>query len=127
MARSAAEYVAFAKEKKGAVVGWRNGQFVYLPPEQTFAEPNKFCRSQGEPFVVSRNRLYKELDADRLIEHDRDDLTKAVNVGGCTKRMIALRPSLPGIRSSAARRDRRDVLNSFQEIDSLWTPRPQRR
>jgi hypothetical protein len=79
------------KQKKSIVVGWHSGGLVYLPAEQTFAEIAKFCRSQGEPFSVSRTRIYKELAADRLLEHDRDRATKAVAFRGHTIRCLALR------------------------------------
>jgi hypothetical protein len=79
------------QKNKAIPVGWRNGRLLYLPPELSFAEVSKFCRSQGEPFPVPRTRLLKELDADSLIEHDRDHLTKVVNVCGHSKRWLALR------------------------------------
>jgi hypothetical protein len=91
IASSAVAAAALARQKKSIVVGWYNAGLIYLPPEQTFAEVTKFCRSQGEPFAVMRNRLYRELDADGLTEHDQDHLTKAVNFRGRTIRRLALR------------------------------------
>jgi hypothetical protein len=83
---------AAAKEKqKSLPIGWRNGNLLHLPPDMIFAEVSKFCRSQGEPFPVPRTRLHKDLDADGLIDHDRDHLTKVVNLHGHSKRWLALR------------------------------------
>jgi len=88
---SSATAAAVQEKQKSVPVGWRNGNLLYLPPDLTFAEVSKFCRSQGEPFPVPRTRLYKDLDADGLMEHDRDHLTKVVNVCGHSKRCLALR------------------------------------
>jgi hypothetical protein len=88
---SSASVAAAQEKQKSVVVGWRKDNLLYLPPDLTFAEVSKFCRSQGEPFPVPRIRLYKDLDADGLIEHDRDHLTKAVNARGHSKRCLALR------------------------------------
>ncbi|MGA8220466.1 MAG: DUF927 domain-containing protein [Candidatus Acidiferrales bacterium] len=88
---SSASAAAAQEKQKSTVIGWRKGNLLYLPPDLTFAEVSKFCRTQGEPFPVPRARLYKDLDADCLIEHDRDHLTKVVNVRGHSKRCLALR------------------------------------
>jgi hypothetical protein len=93
------------KGKRGAV-GWTNGEYFYLPPTPTFAAILKACNATGEPFPVSRFRLFKNLKMEGLTDCDPDRFTKMVSVRGHKRRMLVLRRDAFEGYSGAAVSDR---------------------
>ena len=77
--------------RRSGVVGWANGDYLYVPAGPTFAAVKKACNATGEPFPVSRFRLFKNLKMEGLTDCDPDRYTKMVSVHGRKRRMLVLR------------------------------------
>jgi hypothetical protein len=49
-----------------ADVGWQDDKFIYLLPDAAFQSVARFCRDAGEYFPVRSDRLWKDLNQERI-------------------------------------------------------------
>jgi hypothetical protein len=80
-----------AEDGTGTFIGWRDDEHLYLLPDATYKEVNRFCRDEGEPFPVREKRIRKDLLLQKISEPDAGRTTASVNVGGKTRRVLRLR------------------------------------
>lgn len=62
----------FYPGRTATFLGWSDGAFLYLLPEATYKEVARFSSSQGAMFPVKPQTLWKHLEAEGLIEVERD-------------------------------------------------------
>ena len=71
-------------------VGYEDESFFYLHSEIAHKAVKKLCEEQGESFSVSSKGLLKALAEEKLIETCAGQNTKAVRIGGKSKRVACL-------------------------------------
>ncbi|MGN0998201.1 MAG: hypothetical protein ACI4PO_01455 [Faecousia sp.] len=71
-------------------IGYKDDTFLYLFADLAHKTVRKFCEEQGESFCLSCKALLKALAEEGLLEPSAGQNTKAVRVGGTTKRLLCL-------------------------------------
>ncbi len=71
-------------------LGYEDDTFLYLFAEPTYKTVRKFCEEQGESFSLTSRPLWKAMAEEGLIESCAGQNTRAVRVGGTTKRLLCL-------------------------------------
>ncbi|MGN0998783.1 MAG: hypothetical protein ACI4PO_04450 [Faecousia sp.] len=71
-------------------IGYEDDVFFYLHSEIAHRAVKKLCEEQGESFSVSSKGLLKALAEEKLIETCAGQNTKAVRIGGKSKRVACL-------------------------------------
>ena len=72
------------------LVGWEDGESIYLTPDSTYRAVAHFCRDAGEPFPVRQVRLTSDLAREGLTECDAGRHTTTACIGGHTCRVLRL-------------------------------------
>ncbi len=71
-------------------LGYEDDTFLYLFAEPAYKTVRKFCEEQGESFSLTSRALWKALAEEGLIESSAGQNTRAVRVGGTSKRLLCL-------------------------------------
>ena len=85
------------KESDGAgarpevpLIGWQDGDFLYLIPTAAFQVVSRFARETGELFPVRETRLRQDLVVEGIAKPDQGRTTASVRLGGRVRRVIRL-------------------------------------
>jgi len=73
------------------LVGWYDGEGLYLIPEAAFQAVSKFAGETGEPFPVNQRRLGQDLVREGIAITDPGHTTNTVRIGGVSQRVLHLR------------------------------------
>ncbi len=77
-------------DNSGKCLGFVDGQNMYLYKSQAHQAVKKMCDEQGESFSVSEKSLIKALDAEGIINRDKNQFTKTVHVAGKNMRLLEI-------------------------------------
>ncbi len=80
----------------GELVGWVDGEQVFLEPESAFAMAQRLARDQGEELTVGSKTLHKRLAEKGLLastDEDRKTLTVRRTLAGLRRNVLHLRRS----------------------------------
>ena len=70
-------------------IGYCDGSYYYLLPDQAFARVSKLYKDQGSDFMLTKRGLYKQLKDDGLIELDADGkATRVKAIDGKSVRLL---------------------------------------
>lgn len=75
----------------GAVVGWQDGDYVYLISDAAYQAVARFCRDAGEFFPVRSERLFRDLNREGLTECAEGRNTATTRVGGQVRRVVQVK------------------------------------
>ena len=75
---------------RASLVGWQDGDFIYLLPDASFQAVAQFCKETGEFFPVRSERLMHDFNREEVSECAARRNTTTVNVGGQKRRVLKL-------------------------------------
>jgi len=74
------------------LTGWVEEDVIYLIPEAAYRAVIKFCRDQGEPFVISKNEILRRLERKKMLVALADgERTKTLRCGGLNHRVAQIK------------------------------------
>jgi hypothetical protein len=74
-----------------SLVGWQDGEFIYLLADASFQAVARFCKETGEFFPVRSERLLRDLNREEVSECAEGRNTTTATVGGKKRRVLKLR------------------------------------
>jgi hypothetical protein len=81
-------------QPRGLLLGWVDGDDVFLDPEVCFAQVQRLADEQGERLPLSHQQLYRRLkDQDLLASHEPKKTTTRRTLQGKERAVLHLRPA----------------------------------
>jgi hypothetical protein len=70
------------------VIGWDDGEYLYLSPEAAYQAVVDFYRGTGEVFPIRQGRLMQDLKQAKLLIADKERTTTTEYIGGRKRRVL---------------------------------------
>jgi Ser/Thr protein kinase RdoA (MazF antagonist) len=86
--------IKYQVANQSELVGWVEEDAIYLIPEAAYRAVIKFCRDQGEPFVISKNEILRRLERKKILVAFPDgERTQTLRCGGINHRIAQIKMS----------------------------------
>jgi Domain of unknown function (DUF927) len=81
-------------DARGVLIGWLNGDSIFLEPETAFAAVQRFARDQGDAITIGAKTLWKRMNGQGLLaRHDKDRNLFTASIDGVHRRVVAINAS----------------------------------
>jgi hypothetical protein len=82
--------IAQSSSGNTAMVGWQDGEFIYLVPDAAFQTVARFCRDAGEYFPIRSERLWRDLNQEGISDCADGRNSATATIGGQKRRVARL-------------------------------------
>ncbi len=77
-------------DRRDPLVGWHDGDYLYLIPDAVMQAVTRFAREADEPFPVNQRRIRQDLVREGIAVPDGDRTTATVRIGSEVHRVLRL-------------------------------------
>jgi hypothetical protein len=82
--------IAAGADEPATMLGWADGEWLYLNPEASYRAVARFFRDAGEPYPLRAVRLFQELAEAKLSDCTKRRHTRTWRIGGKSRRVLKL-------------------------------------